>query len=233
MRTCTLVVLIGVAPGLLHAQQDPTVLLSRVLPGAAAREVIAVVQDARDRGFPGDAIANVALEGAARGRSAADVTAAAHALLAEFTAAQAALQAGDRAPSPEDIQAAAVAMRLGVSGTAVSGLAAAAPSGRSLVVPLLVAGALVARGLPADQAIRLVRTRLEQKAGDAALSGTVGEVDQLLGGGMRPAEVARALAGGRAGFGVPVGGVMAPMGPPAGMPANGGSRGARPIHRKP
>ncbi len=89
-------------------------------------------------------------------------------------------------------------------------------------------GGLAERGLPSDQALAAVRDRLAARADDAALLGAFPEVGQGLAQGMRPDQVGPALAGGLAGFQVPVSGVTVPVGPQnenAGRPGGRGRGG--------
>lgn len=218
------------APGLLAAQEYPVERLRGMLPASVAEDVIAAVQDALARGLPGEAIAQLALQGVAKGRSGAEVLAAARILATELGAARNAIERSGRQPHPDEIRAATAAMRLGVDGEAVSALASSAPSGRSLMVALFVVGALVERGLPSDDALTAVRALLEAQASDADLIGTPRAAGAMLAQGLGPREVGAALAAGRIGFSVPVIGFTIPVaGPPAGVPLNGGAEGRRPI----
>jgi hypothetical protein len=221
------------APGRLGAQ-EPTSRLREMLSAESADMVIAIVEDATARGLPGRAIATRALEGVAKGRSGTEVVAAARQLATQLDAAHDALRNAGRQPEAAEIEAAAQAMSLGVSGAEVSRLAAAAPSGRSLTMPLAVIAALVGRNLPSDQALEAVQLRLEARAPDAELARVPDQVGQMLGQGIPPREVGLALAGARAGFPIPVAGagipVVAgvPFGPPGGIPVNGGTPADRP-----
>lgn len=195
------------------AQTDPLERLADVLPADVAEQVLARVQSARARDLPAQAMANLALEGVAKGRSGAEVLAAVELLVTDMGRAQQALQAAGHAPAAGEIEAATAALRMGVDGTAVSELARSGASGRSLAVPLLVLGGLTERGLPWERALAAVRDRLQARADDAALLGAFPDVARGLGAGMRPDQVGTALAGGLAGFEVPVAGVNVPVGP--------------------
>jgi len=211
-------------PASADAQVDPVERLAEVLPPEVAEQVLERVESARASQLPEQAMANLALEGVAKGRSAEEVLAAVELLVADMGHAQEALQAAGRAPAGGEIEAATAALRMGVDGAAISELARTGPSGRSLAVPLLVMGGLAERGLPSDQALAAVRDRLAVRADDAALLGAFPEVGRGLGRGMRPDEVGTALAGGLAGFQVPVSGVTVPVGPQS-------DRGRRPEGR--
>lgn len=149
---------------------DPSARLREVLPADVAARVLATIADARSRQLPATAVAaleNRALKYAARGVAPADVERAVRAHAGRMHEARAAIESGRGAPAAGDeIDAGAEAMRQGVDGAAVSALAKAAPSGRSLTVPLFVVGSMVERGLPADQALARVRDRLAQRASD-------------------------------------------------------------------
>lgn len=213
MRTVKLLSWLALLPALLAAQQSPVDRLRAVLPADVADQVIAIVTDATNRGLPGRAIAERALEGIAKGRSGAEVRAAALALAADLAGAHDALVRAGRTPDASEIESGATAMELGVDGATVSALASSAPSGRSLAVPLAVIGALVNRGLPSDGALQAVLDRLHARAAsEADLVEMPGEAGLLIARGYRPSDVGRALGAAR----------------PAGVPANGGRPGARP-----
>jgi hypothetical protein len=212
MRTLKLLAGLVLLAALLAAQQSPIDRLRAVLPAKVADKVIAIVTDATNRGLPGQAIADRALEAIAKGRSGDDVSAAAQAFAADLAGAHDALQHAGRNPDVSEIEAAATAKELGVDGATVSALAKSAPSGRSLAVPLAVIGALVNRNLPSDRALQAVLDRLNARASDAELVEMPGEAGLLIARGYKPSDVGRALSAGR----------------PAGLPANGGRPGARP-----
>jgi hypothetical protein len=213
-------------PSTVGAQQDPLERLAEVLPDHVREQVLARVAEARSRELPEQAMANLALEGIAKGRSAEEVLAAVEALVADMGRAQEALRAAGHAPVTGEIEAATAAMRMGVDGETVSELARSGPSGRGLAVPLLVIGALAERGLPSDDALAAVRDRLAARADDAELLRSFPDVAQGL--GMQPDQVGTALASGKAGFQVPASGVTVPVGPPAdpgaGRPPEGRGR---------
>lgn len=199
---------------------DPIARLREVLPADVAERVIAQIEQARARQLPAHALENRALKFAARGIAPVELERAVSAHAIRLASAQAALRNGRPDVSAREVEAGAEAMRQGVDGASVSALAQAAPSGRSLEVPLYVIGNLVERGLPSDQALEQVRVRLLQRATDADLERLSGGAD---GSGARGIE--RAGAAGR-----PAG--APPMGPPAGVPANGGRANA-PTQRPP
>ena len=214
------------------AQTDPADKLREVLPAGIADQVIAQVEAARSMDLPAQAVANLAMEGIAKGRSAEEVLAAVEQLGIDLGRAREALQNASASLEGGNLEAATAAMRMGVDPEAVSALAQAQTSGQSLAVPLLVLGGLVERGLPSDEALAAVRDRLASGVGDPELLGDFPDVAQGLGQGMKPDELGTALAGGFAGFEVPVAGIAVPVGPPSegGMPSGLPGRGqdARP-----
>jgi hypothetical protein len=213
MRALTLLSGLALLPALLVAQQDPVDRLRTVLPADVADKVIAIVSDATSRGLPGQAIADRALEASAKGRSGAEVSAAAQALAADLASARDVLSNAGRAPDAGEIEAAATAKELGVDGATIGALASSAPSGRSLAVPLAVIGALVNRGLPSDAALQSVLDRLNARASDADLAALPGEAGRLIAEGYKPSDVGRSLSA---------------AGRPSGVPTNSGHPGARP-----
>lgn len=213
MRTVKLLSALVLLPALLAAQQEAVDQLRAVLPAAVAEKVIAIVTDATSRGLPSEAIANRALEATAKGQSGAEALAAAQAVAANLASARDALQSAGHVPGVSEIEAGATAKELGVDGHTISALASAAPSGRSLAVPLAVIGALVKRGLPADAALQSVLDRLQAHASDADLAAMPGEAGRLIAEGYKPSDVGRSLSS---------------AGRPSGVPTNGGHPGARP-----
>lgn len=206
-RTIALLAL-AVLPTVVGAQQNPVDRLGEVLPPDVAGQVLEVVATAQTRGLPGGAVANLALEGVAKGRSSEEVLAAVGQLVSDMGRAQDALLAAGRAPGNGEIEAATAAIRMGIDGESVSELARSGPSGRSLAVPLLVMGGLAERGLPSDQALAAVRDRLAARADDAALMSDFPGMVNGLGHGLGPDAVGAGLAGGQgpaSGAGVPVG----------------------------
>lgn len=208
----------GPAPG----QATAIERLQAVLPPDIAADVIQLVTDATNRGLPGEAVALRALEGVTKTRSGDAAREAARALVEHLAASRDALRTGGRGGDASEIVAGATAMELGVSGADISAIAKETPSGRSLTVPLAVLGALVGRGLPADDAVAAVQQRLAARVTDGELVEMPGEAGRLLAEGMRPTEVGLALASGKAGFAVP------PYGAPSGVPTNTGRPADRP-----
>jgi hypothetical protein len=196
------------------AQQDPSELLAEVLPPDVVEQVLEQIEAARSRELPTQAVANLALEGVAKGRSAEEVLAAVQALVGDMGNAHEALQAAGRPPAEGEVEAATAAMRMGVDGAAISELARSQPSGRTLAVPLLVIGSLAERGLPSQDALAAVRDRLEAGADDSALLGDVPGAGPAAGLGGPPADIGLGMPGAGPGFQGPPAGVTIPVGPP-------------------
>ncbi|HUG38291.1 MAG TPA: hypothetical protein VML54_15140 [Candidatus Limnocylindrales bacterium] len=194
------------------AQEVPSQRLTEVLPPEVAAQVLDHIESARQQGLPVNAMANHALEGVAKGRSATEVLASVELLVADMGRAREALQTAQREHGAGEIEAATAAMRMGVDGDDISALASSQPSGRTLAVPLLVVGGLVQRGLPSDDALAAVQSRLAAGLDDAALLGDFPEVGQALTQGLRPDQIGTALASGFAGFQVPVSDLTVPVG---------------------
>ena len=213
---------------------DPSARLQQVLPGEAASHVLAVIAKARAHQLPVDALANRALKFAAKGVNPDSIAKSVSEQEARMEAVADTLRrARGRAPSGDEVEAGAEAMRKGVDGAKISTLAREAPSGRSLAVPLYVIGSLVDRGLPSDSALARVAQRLQARATDRDLEHMPSELppQALAAHGNRPAETGRDLAetkrpGSAAGAAQ---NGHAGGGPPAGVPANGGA-GARPTN---
>ena len=207
-------VLVAMVASALAAQQDPSERLAQVLPPEVAAAVLERIEDARLRALPTGALANVALEGVAKGRSADEVLAGVELLVGDMGRAREALLTSGRAPVAGEVEAATTAMRMGVEGASVSALARSAPSARTLAVPLLVLGGLAQRGLPSEDALSAVLERLDLRADDMALLRDFPEMGRGLGRAMRP-EGTGPPAFAPGGIQVPgAGGPPFPVGPP-------------------
>jgi hypothetical protein len=170
-------------PALLAAQAtDPAQAIGRALPPDVAQRVLARIADARAHGVPADVLTRRALELSSKGVAPPSIESAVADEAGELETARRALAtSGRRDAADDELDAAATAMRRGVSGSQVSELAKAAPSGRSLAVPLFVISSLVDRGLPSDQALQRVLARLQARASDQDLEGLAqppGRADQ-------------------------------------------------------
>jgi hypothetical protein len=93
---------------------------------------------------------------------------------------------------------------------------------------MLVMAGLAERGLPSADALARVAERMAAVPGDADLLGGFPEIGRGFGQGMMPGQLGPALAGGLAGFQVPVAGVNVPVGPPSGIGGRPGKLPGRP-----
>jgi hypothetical protein len=138
-----------------------------------AAAIDGIVARANADGLPGDAVRAKALEGMSRGIAGDRVVRVVAAYADSLRAARDLLVAsGDRSPAAPELVAAAGALTAGVSRPAATRLAAAArarPVIQTLVVPFVVTGDLVARGVPADSAAAAVGVALHRGASDAEL----------------------------------------------------------------
>jgi hypothetical protein len=198
---------------------DPSARLQEVLPAEIADRVLARIADARARELPAEALAHRALELAAKGARPADI---ARRIEAHANALERGKEALDRVrpevPSDEEVRAAGEVIARGVDDEAVSALASAAPSGRSLVVPLHVLSELMSRGMPVDDAVARVRAEVLARASDAEMQADASNAGSWGASRGRPALTGRAL------------GEMQRVrrGPPDGLPANPGKEGRTP-----
>lgn len=151
---------------------DPSAQLRAVLPPEVAERVLARIVEARTRALPAQALEHRALELVAKGVAPADVERGIDRHAERLERARAALVRGGRElPSDAETEAAELVMHHGAGGEAVSALAEAAPSGRSLAVPLFVLSQLMDRGLPSDQALQRVHGALEERSAAPAANG--------------------------------------------------------------
>ena len=210
------------------AAHDPSLRLRQVLPADVAERVLARIAAARAHQLTAQALEQRALKFAARGVAPADIERSVGEQADRMEEAKEALESGRGHAAGDEIEAGAEAIRQGVDGSAVSALARSAPSGRSLAVPLYVIGSLAARGLPSDAALARVRDRLAAGASDSDLEQLPAQLpQQAAAADHRPSVVGRDLAATKRGSGATGG--TAGGGPPAGVPANGGSA-TRPNH---
>jgi hypothetical protein len=202
---------------------DPSVRLKEVLPSEVAQHVLARIAEARARQLPAEALENRALKFAAKGVRPLDIQRSIDEQATRMESARSAIASGRRtAPSGDEIEAGAEAMRKGVDGAAVSMLAKSAPSGRSIAVPLFVIGSLTDRGLSSDDALQRVLARLRQRASDTDLESMPGDLPAGAPGQLKHegqsgrdfGQSHRPASSGR----------PATAGPPAGVPGNAGKK---------
>jgi hypothetical protein len=205
---------------------DPSARLRQVLPAEVAARVLAVIDKARSRGLPADALENRALKFAAKGVDASAIEKSVVEQEERMERVRDVLQsARGRRPSDDEIEAGAEAVRKGIDGARVAALAKNSPADRSLAVPLYVIGSLLDRGLPSDSALRRVQEKLRTRASDRDIEKMAVDVPALSNGNGRGrgAEMGRALGGTKhPGGGAGNSNGSGAGGPPAGVPGNGG-----------
>ena len=216
---------------------DASARIREVLPADVAAHVLATIANARTRELPAQSLENRVLKFAARGVPPKDIERAIDEQADRMIRGRNLLeQARSRTPTGDEIDAAAEALRKGVDREKIGDFAKAAPSGRSLAVPLYVIGSLIDRGLLSNDALERVRDRLQARASDADLEqmAATQPPKEAPGQAKKSGETGREVAetkhpgssGGSTGNGSPGGG------PPTTVPANGGKR-ATPNPHKP
>lgn len=122
------------------------------MPAAVRSAVAPVIDSANLVGLPVGPLIEKALEGSAKGASTDAIATAVRALATALAAARESLGAPS---TPDELNAGAVALRLGARREDLTRLRAARSRG-NLVVPLGVLSDLMARGVPTDTAARVV-----------------------------------------------------------------------------
>ena len=217
-------ILVAQRSGAQTPAKDPSVRLREVLPADVAQRVLARIAEARAHQLPAAALENRALKFAAKGVDPGDIERSVNDQAQRMESAKSALASGRGSnPAGDEIEAGAEAIRKGVDGPSVALLARSAPHDRSLAVPLFVIGSLTDRGLPSDQALQRVLTRLRARASDTDLERMPGELppQAVAGQSNRPAETGRDFGQSHK---PATSGRPATAGPPAGVPGNGGAK---------
>jgi hypothetical protein len=147
---------------------DLATRLREVLPSDVASRIGTRLSEARADGLPAEALENRALRFAAKGVAAADVESSVSAQLERMRVARTTLSSARSAtPTADEIDAAADALRKGLSRAQLATFAATAPAARSIAVSLLVVSSLMDQGLSMDSALHRVATRVASSASDA------------------------------------------------------------------
>lgn len=182
--------------------QDTATLRQRLDPGTYAA-LLPVMEAARRDALPLRALEAKALEGAAKRRLGPEIVAAVTQLAADLKAARELLGGSAAGPRPADgdVVAAAEALRRGVPPKEIAELRRAAPPATRLDVPLVVLGALVERGIPADEARRVLEHLLAAGIPAGRLADIPARVDIALRVGAPPVP---ALHSALQGLGIPV-----------------------------
>jgi hypothetical protein len=179
----TLACVVAASPATAQAG-DPVARLREVLPADVATRVLAKIAEARSRDLPASVLEQRALKFAARGVAASAIERSINEHAERLLQARSALEAArGRKADDGELDAGADALRKGVPAAGLSELAQAAPSGRSLAMPLYALGSLLDRGLPSDQAIRRVYDRLQARATDSEFQNMATDLPQQAAGG--------------------------------------------------
>lgn len=158
------------------AAVDPAVRIRQALPADIADRVLATIEAARAQGLASEALEQRALKFSARGVAPGDIERSVAEQAQRQAQAKSLLEAArGTTPSTDEVEAGAEAMREGVDGRDVSGIAKSAPSGRSLSVPLYVLGSLTSHGLASSDALARVKERIAAGATDADLESLPGQ----------------------------------------------------------
>src|SRR5690348_12791927 len=129
------------------AAVDPAVRIRQALPADVAERVLATIADARAQGLAADALEQRALKFSARGVAPGDIERSVAARARRQAQATALLGAARGTRQWRGgVAAGAEAVRGGVGGRDVGGIAKSAPSGRSVSVPRYGFGRLASRG---------------------------------------------------------------------------------------
>ena len=139
--------------------QDPR-LIAR-LDSATQVQVEALVDSARAQGLPTEPLVQKALEGSSKGAPGPRIATAVESTLADLRRAREAL---GRSAAPDEIVAAAAALRAGATAAMVSEIRRVGPHG-GVAVPLAVFTDLVAGGMAVDAAWQSV-SELADRGGD-------------------------------------------------------------------
>jgi hypothetical protein len=164
---CATLLAIGLATWSRAAEpprDDESRLRARLSP-EATQQVLAIVREARDASLPTEPLVARALEGASRGVDATRIATGVRALADALRGARGAL--GSSA-SPDEIVAGGNDLLAGVPADTLTRLRATRESG-SLVIPLIVLGDLVSRGVPPGPAANAVITASRTGANDRTL----------------------------------------------------------------
>jgi hypothetical protein len=215
--------------------RDPSARLREVLPADVAERVLARIAEARTLELPASVLEQRALKFAAKGVPAAAIERSVSEHVDRLFNARQALEAvPGRKAGGDELEAGAEALRKGIKGAELRNLAQAAPSGRSLALPLYALGSLLDRGLPSEQAIRRVHERLSARANDSEFQRMSNELPPQAAAGQanKPALTGPDLAATKRPPNIPVGGVGRVGGPPTTVPGNAG-KDTRPTPKKP
>lgn len=200
--------------------QDPRIA-SR-LDSRTAAEVSRVVESARASSLPTEPLVQKALQGSAKRAPSARVVAAVDELLAELSAARAALGARS---SEAELVAGASALHAGIPAATLTRVRSVRGD-QSATVALATLADLVARGVPVQPAVNSVVALVSRGAADAELLTFSVQVGRDIAAGAPPAVAARVRSTGGAAAAAAAGAR------PAAPPGRTGAKG-RTIPRRP
>ena len=170
------------APATVLAQDGATTRLNGKLDGETQALVLRTVDSARTRGLPVEPIVDKALEGATKRAAGPRIQAAVSSLLRRLEMAREALAPN---PGPRDIAAGADALAYGATRDALVTMRSIRPN-ESIAVPLGVLTQLVASGVPAVRATRVVADLLRRGARDEQLIALNEDVRSWVAAGASP-----------------------------------------------
>jgi hypothetical protein len=165
----------------------------------------AVIQSARAKDLPEEPMQRRIAEGEAKGASEAQVVAAVQKVEARLEATQSAMvRAGRAKPQRDEVARGSQAMEQGATESQIEALVKHAPSDRSLVVAFDVLTKLTARGVPVDNALAQVQSKLDARASDESLNSLVStaNVQGAAHGGVAGSAAAGVNVAGKAAAGV-------------------------------
>jgi len=183
MRTSTttlIVTLVAMAPAALAAQDSTRANAmaearaeAAVMAGLSAEtraRLEAMFTKAREQKLPTEAMRDRIAEGRAKGAAEASIIAETSRAMVQLETAHAALvRAGRTSPSDEEVTHGASVLARGATTAQLEAVIAKAPEGRPLGVAFEVLADLAAKGLPVDNAVAQVSSRLSAGATDKQL----------------------------------------------------------------
>lgn len=170
----------SVAPAALSAQGTPVLAIADARTRSAVENEIA---RAAQRGLPVRALIAKANEGVTKQAAGERIRAAVSTLARRLEQARDLL-----GPSPLDAEviAGADALAVGVPGSMLRQIRAAYPAGQSVVMPLDVLTELVARGVPASNALQQITQLMRRGATPAHIAGLGASVQSDVAAGLTP-----------------------------------------------
>ncbi len=164
------------------------------LPRAAASRLDRILGEAAARGLPTAPLIDKTLEGEAKNAPPERILVVVEQLAANLGRARELLATG-APPAPEDVSAAADALRRGVSPSAVHALRAGRHL-RTFALPVETLVDLHEVGVPDKQAVALLEAWAARRRGDVDLRDLPAAVERLIRSGTLPAQAAQSLAQG-------------------------------------